>query len=85
MEGVTESRLLALLGGQRLDGLQIEVVVQMQVVEILAMNQQVEHVVALSAHLQRRLHPVERGRLEELGRLERAEQISANHTFHAAL
>jgi hypothetical protein len=38
MEGVSEAGLLALLGGQRLDGLQIEVVVKMQVVKTLAMD-----------------------------------------------
>ena len=52
MEGITEARLLSLLGGERLDGLQVEVVVEMQVVEVLTMNQQIQHVVALSAHLQ---------------------------------
>lgn len=40
------------------------------------MDEQVEHVVALPAHLQSRLHPVQRRRLEELGCLERSEQIS---------
>ena len=52
MESIAKPRLLPLLGGQGLDWLQVEVVVQMQVVEILAMNQQIEHVVALPADLQ---------------------------------
>ena len=52
MEGVAEAGLLAFLGGQRLDWLQVEVVVQVQVVQVLAVDQQVEHVVALPAHLQ---------------------------------
>jgi hypothetical protein len=51
VEGVAEPGLLALLGGQRLDWLEVEVVVQVQVVEVLAVDQQVEHVVALTAHL----------------------------------
>lgn len=51
MECIPETRLLTLLGGQRLHRLQVEVVVQVQVVEILAMNQQIEHVVALPTHL----------------------------------
>ena len=51
MEGIAKSRLLALLGGQRLHRLQIEVVIQMQVVQVLAMDQQVQHVVALPTHL----------------------------------
>ena len=50
----------------------------MKVVEVLAVDQQVEHVVALSADLQPHLHPVQRRRLEELGRLERPEQIPAH-------
>jgi hypothetical protein len=43
---------LACLGGERLGGLEVEVVVQVQVVEVLAVDQQVEHVVALPTHLQ---------------------------------
>lgn len=39
------------------------------------MDEQIEHVVALSAHLQAHLHPVQLGGLKELGGLERAEQI----------
>jgi hypothetical protein len=52
VEGISEPALLALLGGKGLDWLQVEVVVQVQVVEVLAVDQQVEHVVALAAHLQ---------------------------------
>ena len=63
------------LCGQRLDRLQVEVVVQMQVVEVLTVDEQIEHVVALSAHLQAHLHPVQLGGLKELGGLEGAEQI----------
>ena len=39
------------------------------------MDEEIEHVVALSAHLQAHLHPVQLGRLEEFGRLERSEEI----------
>lgn len=63
------------LCGQRLDRLQVEVVVQMQVVEILTMDKQIEHVVALSTNLQTHFHPVQLGGLEELGGFEGAEQI----------
>ena len=59
MEGGTEARLLALLGGERLDGLEVEVVVEVQVVDVLAVDEQVEHVVALPADLQTGLDPVE--------------------------
>ena len=74
VERVAEARLLALLGRQRLDGLQVEVVVEVQVVEPLAHDQQVEHVVALAADLQSRLDPIQLGGLEELGRAERLHQ-----------
>ena len=47
MEGVAETGFLTLFGGERLDGLQVEVEIQMQVVEILAVNQEIQHVVAL--------------------------------------
>ena len=40
------------------------------------MDEQVEHVVSLAADLQARLHPVQAGRLEELGRLEGAEEVA---------
>ena len=63
------------LCGERLDGLEVEVVVQMKVVEVLTMDQQIEHVVALSADLQPHLHPVQFGGLEELGGLEGTEQV----------
>ena len=83
VEGVPEPRLLALLGRQGLDGLQVEVVVEVQVVEVLAVDQQVQHVVALFTDLQTHLHPVQRRRLEKLGRLERSEQVSeTNVSLH---
>ena len=44
---------LALLGGQRLHRLQVEVVVEVQVVDVLSVDEEVQHVVALPAHLQR--------------------------------
>ena len=76
MKGVAEPRFFPLLRGQRLHRLQVEVVVQVEVVEVLAVYEQVEHVVALPAHLQSSLHPVQGGGLEELGGFERPEQIS---------
>lgn len=51
MEGVAEPGLLALLGGEGLDGLQVEVVVQVEVVEVLAVDEQVQHVVPLATDL----------------------------------
>ncbi|CAN7985254.1 unnamed protein product, partial [Ixodes hexagonus] len=78
VEGVAEARLLALLGGTTctierhhgLDRLEVEVVVKVEVVEVLPVDEQVEHVVALPAHLESSLHPVNGRRLEKLGRLE---------------
>lgn len=75
MESVTETRFLTLLRRQRLDRLQVEIVIQMKVVQVLTMDQQVEHVVALATHLQASLDPVQRGDLEELGLLECAEEV----------
>lgn len=57
----------------------------MQVIQILAMNQQVQHVVALAADLQSRFNPIESRRLEELGRLERSEQVALLLRFRAAV
>jgi hypothetical protein len=74
MERVSEAGLLALLGRKGLDRLQVEIVIQMKVVEILAVNQEVEHVVTLPADLQAGLDPVQIRDLEELCVLELAEQ-----------
>eukprot|EP01137_Pigoraptor_chileana_P034039 Opistho-2@25961 len=75
VKGVAETRLLTLLGRERLDGLEVEVVVEVEVVEVLAVDKQVEHVVALPAHLKSNLNPVQRRALKELCRLERPEEI----------
>ena len=77
MEGIAEPGFLPLLGGECLDWLQVEVVVEMEVVEVLAVDEEVEHVVALTTHLEPRLHPIQLRRLEEFGRLERTEEEPA--------
>ena len=64
------------LGGECLDRLQIEVKVQVEVVEVLSVDQKVQHVVTLTTHLQSNFHPVQRCRLEKLCSLEGPEQIS---------
>ncbi len=51
MKGVAKPGLLPLLGGEGFHWLQVEVVVQMEVVEVLTMDEKVEHVVALSTDL----------------------------------
>ena len=58
MEGVAKAGFLSLFGGEGLDWLEVKVVVQVEVVEVLAVDEQVEHVVALPAHLEPHLHPV---------------------------
>ena len=70
--------LLSLLGGECLDRLQVEVVVQMKIVQILAVNEKVQHVVALTTHLQPRFHPIQLCRLKEFCCLEGAEQKPTN-------
>jgi hypothetical protein len=74
VESVTKARLFTFFGSKSLDGLQVEVVIQMQVVQVLAMNEQVQHVVALTANLQTSFDPIDFSRLEELGRFEGLEQ-----------
>ena len=51
VECVPEARLLALFGGERLHRLQVEVVVKMQIIQILPVDQKVEHIVSLAANL----------------------------------
>lgn len=48
----------------------------MKVVQIFAMDQQIQHVITLSKHLKTNFHPVQCRGLEELRRLEGAEQVS---------
>ena len=48
----------------------------MQVVEVLSVNEQVQHVVSLTTNLQPNLHPVQLCGLEKLGRFERSEEVS---------
>lgn len=48
----------------------------MKIVEVLSVNQKVQHVVTLATNLKPNLHPVKSGSLKELGGFERSEQIS---------
>ena len=48
----------------------------MEEVEVLAVDQQVEHVIALSTDLEASLYPIKLCQLEELSLLESAEQIA---------
>jgi hypothetical protein len=76
MERVSEPTLFSFFSGQCLNWLQIEVVIQMQIVEILSVNQQVQHVVALTTYLKSGLNPVKFRQLEKLRGLERFEEIA---------
>jgi len=67
---ISETRFLPFLGCQCLNRFQVEIVVKMQVVQILTMNQQIQHVITLTAHLQPCFNPVQCGCLKELGGLE---------------
>lgn len=59
MEGIPEARFFPLLGGQSLDRLQVEVVVEVEVAQGFPVNEEVEHVVPLTAYLQADLDPVQ--------------------------
>jgi hypothetical protein len=75
VESISESTFLPFFGGQSLDWFQVEIVVQMQVIQIFPVDEEVEHVVPLTAHLQTSLYPVELCQLEKLRRLESLEQV----------
>jgi len=79
MEGVSESGSLSLFGRQSLDRLQVHVVIQVKVIEVLSVDQEIEHVVTLSTDLKTSFDPVEIGLLEEFGVLQRSEQVSLDH------
>jgi len=70
MESVSESRLLSLFRRESLDGLQVHVVIEMEVVQVLSVNEEVEHVISLSANLETSFNPIDRSSLEELGRFD---------------
>lgn len=61
--------------GEGFHWFQVEVVVQVQVVEVLSVNQEVQHVVTLSADLEPHLNPVQLCGLEEFGGLEGTEKV----------
>ena len=67
VESITKARAFPFLRCQGFDRLQVEIEIQMQVSDILAMNQQVEHIVSLATNLQTRLYPIQLCRLEKLG------------------
>ena len=70
---------------QRFDRLKVEVIVEMQVVHVLAVDEQVEHVVTLTANLQPRLYPVELRDMKEFGVAQCRKQILALQSFRWSL
>ena len=74
MEGITKPRLLPLLRSKCLGRLQIEVIIQILIIQLLAIDQQIQHIVPLPANLQPHLHLIQLGALKELGRLQALEQ-----------
>lgn len=76
VERIPKSGLLTFFCGEGFHRLQVEVVVQVKVVEVLSVNQQVQHVVTLPAHLETNFYPIQLCGLEKFGGLERAEQVS---------
>lgn len=79
VESVTESRLLSLLGRKSLNGLEVEIVIKMEVIEVLSVDKKVEHVVTLATNLKTGFHPVKSGGLEKLGVLQTSEKVSLDH------
>ena len=81
MERISKSRLFSLFSRERLHRFKIEIEVKMQVVQILAMNEKIEHVVALTTHLKTSLHPVQLSELEEFSRCKRLQKRSLTLRF----
>ena len=85
MEGITEPGLLPFFGSQCFDWLEIEIEVQMEVVQIFTVDQQVQHIVALSADLETSLNPVQLCQLEELCLLKSFEKVALGCRLWASM
>jgi hypothetical protein len=48
MESISETRLLSLFRRQGLDWLQVEVEIEMEIIQVFAMDQKIQHVVTLN-------------------------------------
>lgn len=70
MKSVAKAGFFALFGCQSLHRLQIEVVIQVQIVQVLTVDQEVEHIIALAAYLQTDLNPIQLGTLKKLRRFQ---------------
>ena len=76
MEGITEPRFFPFFGSQSFDWLEIEIEVQVEIVQILTVDQQVQHIVALSTDLEASLNPVQLCQLEEFCLLKSFEKVA---------
>lgn len=63
-------RRVTYLGGESFDWLQVEIVVEMEIIKVLSVYEEVQHVVSLSTNLEPDFNPVELCCLEELCRFE---------------
>ena len=75
MERITKTGLFTFLGCERLGRLEIEIIIQMKVIKLLAVYEKVEHIVPLPANLEADFDPIQLGALEELGCLEAGEEV----------
>ena len=75
VEGVSKTRFFAFFGREGFDGLEVKVVVKMEIVKVLAVDQEVEHVVALATHLEANFDPVQFRELKKFCGLELAEKV----------
>ena len=66
VEGISKSRFFPFLGCERFDRFKDEVVVKVEIIQISPVNDQIQHVEALSTELQPCLNPVDLGILEIL-------------------
>jgi hypothetical protein len=75
MESISKTRLLSFLGCQSFHRLEVEVIIKVQVVQILPVNQQVQHIIPLPADLQTHFNPIQFGALKKLCSCKRSKQM----------
>jgi len=85
MEGISEPTLLSLFSSQGLDRLEVEVVIQMQVIEVLPVDEQVQHVVTLAADLESGFNPIKLSQLKEFSSLKRLEEVAFVLSFRSTM
>ena len=81
MKRVSESGFLSLFCSESLNGLEVKVVIKVQVIKVFTVNQKVQHIIALSANLKSRLYPIKLSRLEKLSFLKSFKDVSLSGCF----